>query len=391
MIKELIKKNTNDIIMLDGLLQWALNPTSMSAGYGIEENYPYIERNLKTTHELTSIEAKNIIEILKADCDKLIELSQDKDDIGNFQKLIIEELSNYQYIKLFKDFFLKRKKKSSIKVINFLNIYKNCPLKNYPCLNVQYNAIYRKELPEEDLIHLGILKPLYWISSGSSGDKEIIPKFIPFLDNIMANLKLKKWRPDKPNVKEFLSNLIATRDLNTYAFLKELHEKNKLCTLLSKKKSEITPKKGVIGIFPSQDSELQYAGVSFLIQKQLFDLIDEQIIEDLKIKTQKIIKILEYEIERGEIPSHKEIVRNFDVNIDEIEEYEKLINELPFDSFSDNQEIIVKASEAIKQFNEPSLYDLLKTLHLNIETARMVGKYLIDKNMIDEFLGFQKT
>ena len=29
----------NDIVMLDGLLQRALNPTSMTAGYDLEENF----------------------------------------------------------------------------------------------------------------------------------------------------------------------------------------------------------------------------------------------------------------------------------------------------------------------------------------------------------------
>ncbi|GAH59650.1 unnamed protein product, partial [marine sediment metagenome] len=86
-----------------------------------------------------------------------------------------------------------------------------CPIKNYPCLNVQYKAIYGEELQEDEIIQLGILKPLYWISSGSSGKKEVIPKYIPFLDIIMDNLKLKKWKPDKPNVKDFIDtlNLIA--------------------------------------------------------------------------------------------------------------------------------------------------------------------------------------
>ena len=61
------------------------------------------------------------------------------------------------------------------------------------------------------------------------------------------------------------------------------------------------------------------------------------------------------------------------------------MNELPQESFSKNQEIKNKASEAIKQFDDPSLYDLLITLKYDIETARKVGKYLIDSNMIKEF------
>jgi len=162
----------------------------------------------------------------------VLELRKDKYNIGNYQKIIIDELSKLEYIKLFEKLLLKRKKKSNKNAIRFLNIYKNCPVKNYPCLNVQYNAIYGEELQEDDIIRLGILKPLYWISSGSSGNREVIPKYIPFLDSIMDNLKLKKWMPDKPNVKDFIETLKTTHDINTMKFLKDLFERNELCTLI---------------------------------------------------------------------------------------------------------------------------------------------------------------
>ena len=43
-VETLLKKNAANEIMVDALLQWASNPTSASAGYGLEENYPYIVR-----------------------------------------------------------------------------------------------------------------------------------------------------------------------------------------------------------------------------------------------------------------------------------------------------------------------------------------------------------
>lgn len=384
LIKELIKKYRKDIVMLDGLLQWALNPTSMSAGYGIEENYPYIKQNLEITHELTSSEANEAVEKLRLECNKFFEFKKNKYDIGNYQKIIIDELSKLEYVRLFENLLLKRKKTSSKNAIRFINIYKDCPIKNYPCLNVQYNAIYGEELQEDEIIQLGILKPLYWISSGSSGKKEVIPKYIPFLDTIMDNLKLKKWKPYKPNVEDFIDTLKTTHDINTMNFLKELFERNELCTLVYKKGHKITSQKGIIGIYSSRDPEFAYAGISFLIQKDLFSLINEYIVEELEEKTQKIIKILEYEIKNGQQPSNKVMIRFCDVYIDKIDEYEILINELPSESFSNDQDVKNKANEAIEQFDVPSLYDLLKTLQYDIGTARKVGKYLIDSNMIKE-------
>lgn len=383
-IIDLINKYDKDIIMLDGLLQWALNPTSMSASYGIKENYPYIKENLKLTHLLSDSRADELISKLELECETFLKLKKDKYSIGNFQKLIIEELSKNRYIKLFEDFILKKKKKASKNAIRFLQIYKYCPIKNFPCLNVQYNAIYGKEIEENEIVSLGILKPLYWISSGSSGNREVIPKFIPFLDTIMDNLKLKKWKPYKPNVKDFIDTLKTTHDINTMNFLKELFERNELCTLVYKKGRKITSQKGIIGIYSSRDPEFAYAGISFLIQKDLFSLINEYIVEELEEKTQKIIKILEYEIKNGQQPSNKEMIRFCDVYIDKIDEYEILINELPSESFSNDQDVKNKANEAIEQFDVPSLYDLLKTLQYDIGTARKVGKYLIDSNMIKE-------
>jgi len=106
-IKSIIKKNNRDIVKLDGLLQWALNPTSMSAGYGIEENYPYIERNLKIAHELSAGEAEIVVKELKEECIEFIELRTDQYDIGKYRKYIIGEISN-NYFNLFNIFKIVR-------------------------------------------------------------------------------------------------------------------------------------------------------------------------------------------------------------------------------------------------------------------------------------------
>ncbi len=384
-IIDLIKKYNNDIVMLDGLLQWALNPTSMSANYGIKENYPYIKENLKVTHLISDSKVKELLNKLELECETFLKLKKDKYSIGNFQKLIIEELSKNRYLKLFEDSILKKKKKASKNAIRFLQIYKYCPIKNYPCLTVQYNAIYGEEIDENEIVSLGILKPLYWISSGSSGNREVIPKFIPFLDVIIDNLKLKKIKSHKPNPAEFIQTLKDSRDWITLDFLINLMKRNQLCDLLFNNQKVYT-RKGIVGFYSNPHSkDFNYAGISFLVKEQLYNIIEDFLKEEQKEKSEKIIKILELEIKNTIKLSGKELVRIADINIDELEVYEELMNELPQESFSENQEIKNKASEAIKQFDDPSLYDLLRTLNYDIETARKVGKYLIDSNMIKEF------
>ncbi|MCP6719443.1 MAG: hypothetical protein KJI71_04425 [Patescibacteria group bacterium] len=49
----MLNKHKKNIVMLDGFLQWALNPTSMTAGYGFEVNYDHIMKNLKIAHEFS--------------------------------------------------------------------------------------------------------------------------------------------------------------------------------------------------------------------------------------------------------------------------------------------------------------------------------------------------
>ena len=384
-IIDLIKRYNKDVVMLDGLLQWALNPTSMSANYGIKENYPYIKENLKVTHLISDSKVKELLNKLELECETFLKLKKDKYSIGNFQKLIIEELSKNRYIKLFEDLILKKKKKASKNAVRFLQIYKYCPIKNYPCLTVQYNAIYREEIDENEIVSLGILKPLYWISSGTSGNREVIPKFIPFLDVIIDNLKLKKIKSHKLNPAEFIQTLKNSRDWITLDFLTNLMKRNQLCDLLFNNQ-KIYTRKGIVGFYSNPHSkDFNYAGISFLVKEQLYNIIEEFLKEEQKEKSEKIIKILEFEIKNTIKPSGKELVRIADINIDELEVYEELMNELPQESFSENQEIKNKASEAIKQFDDPSLYDLLITLKYDIETARKVGKYLIDSNMIKEF------
>jgi len=71
MVEQLLNKYRKNIVMLDGILQWALNPTSESAGYGFEINYDHIMKNLKITHELSISEVEKVIKELKEELSEL--------------------------------------------------------------------------------------------------------------------------------------------------------------------------------------------------------------------------------------------------------------------------------------------------------------------------------
>lgn len=200
----------------------------------------------------------------------------------------------------------------------------------------------------------------------------------------MKHLKLKKWRLDKPNVKDLINSLKENRENFTIKFLIGLMKRDQICDSMLKG-HKISSKKGILGFYSNPHSKnIDYGGISFIIKKDLFDSIEKYVAEDLREKTKKIFKILEYEIQYKKQPSKKDLIRIADLDIEDIEIYEDLLNQLPRESFFDNQDIKNKASEAIRQFDDPSLYDLLNTMQYDIETARMVGKYLIDNNMISE-------
>jgi len=90
----------------------------------------------------------------------------------------------------------------------------------------------------------------------------------------------------------------------------------------------------------------------------------KEINEDL---TKKIIKLLEYEIENKKEASDKEIIRIAGIGIDELEEFKELTSELPQESFDGNEEIDKMATETINKFDNPTLYDLLKSLKTLID------------------------
>jgi len=56
---------TEKLPIIDAFAQFSQNPTSMSAGYGIEQNYPLIGKNLKKRYNLGKMATDNILGFLK--------------------------------------------------------------------------------------------------------------------------------------------------------------------------------------------------------------------------------------------------------------------------------------------------------------------------------------
>lgn len=91
-IHELLGKYKNDMTLLDGFLQLALNPTSAKAGYNIKENYLFIERYLKLIYEFSTKEVNNVIEKLRKKFNELLNLDDQKYYVYKLRDLISDEI-----------------------------------------------------------------------------------------------------------------------------------------------------------------------------------------------------------------------------------------------------------------------------------------------------------
>jgi hypothetical protein len=67
------------IASLDAFIQFSQNPTSMSAGYCIEENYPLIGQNLAKRYELSEVVIKTILTFLKTSFNRMKDVNYDVD------------------------------------------------------------------------------------------------------------------------------------------------------------------------------------------------------------------------------------------------------------------------------------------------------------------------
>lgn len=82
--------NEERLLVIDTFSQFSQNPTSKSAGYGIEENYLFIGENLKKRYKIAKTTIENILTFLKESFEKMREVNYDvyfwRDAIADYIK-----------------------------------------------------------------------------------------------------------------------------------------------------------------------------------------------------------------------------------------------------------------------------------------------------------------
>ncbi len=115
------------------------------------------------------------------------------------------------------------------------------------------------------------------------------------------------------------------------------------------------------------------------------EFLDGLVEENIAIITNQIKKILEFISKNQREPTPKEMIKELDFHIGGTEFYLNLLkNPMEYKNMMESF-LKPKAEEAIRKFDNPTLFDLINTLGYDYITALNVGKYLREKGLIEDF------
>ena len=235
MIRSALNQYRNDEVMLDAFFQWASNPTSMSARYGLEKNYPYIEKNLMRRYGLSSTETGKRVSELKRICDGLINEakqlpvdSKHQTGTGEVQRILKDILSQSDYEKLRRQGALKRLREVSEetrKALLLFNLLENikatlsankftmppdCSSDYQSEFQAYYNSIFGERAPidkvAQEIVRSGAYNELFHIYSKGAMSKDA-PEQVEAIAFSTAELEaLGAKLPPSPDVPLFLES-----------------------------------------------------------------------------------------------------------------------------------------------------------------------------------------
>jgi len=116
-------------------------------------------------------------------------------------------------------------------------------------------------------------------------------------------------------------------------------------------------------------------------------------LNEIKIMADQIRAILEHEYQnQREYSEPRELIRDLKLDMDEARDYFELLSDAGDYLPNEIPTLKVKGEQAMKddRLDEMSLFGLVVTLGYDLETAKKVGKYLIDEKYITSFPRFPK-
>jgi len=201
----LLEKYKDDVVMLDALNMWAMNPTSKSAGYGIEQNNKEVVKNMES-------ETRN----LRSKIERLIDRS--KNDEISFCQGTLKNLINEKFGEKLRNEVIRRIEELDRKEKRFIYLYLKYRGGRYygmEGVSAAYYVSWGEEPPFDNvdsfrskLTKLGLLNPLFFRSSSDRSERiqYLIPDFLkPLFED--ADKFVVSEKPVIPDVRSYIEEL----------------------------------------------------------------------------------------------------------------------------------------------------------------------------------------
>ena len=202
-------KDDEKIIVIDSFIQFSQNPTSMSAGYGIEENYPLIGENLKKRYKIEKIFIENVLAFLKESFEEMRKVSNNvyfwRDAIASYIKEKHMNVFLQWYDTLYEEKLSEDEKKAFLFFLYALRYTTSSRelARWFACFFDKEERLSERDI-EDFLVEFGLGNVLYYRSSKGYVENLFIP--FRFLDLLRERYE-EKLPINEKQIIDFFENL----------------------------------------------------------------------------------------------------------------------------------------------------------------------------------------
>lgn len=269
---------------MDAFIQFSQNPTSMSAGYAVKENYPYIIQNLILRYKLSRVTAENIIEFLKQHIERMKEIDRDIYFWRQALSEYIKQKKSNAFLKWYGSLYDQLDQKEKIKFLFLLNVAKRTT--NINNMHKWFMPFFDKEeeTTQDDLknvlVEFGIGNILYYKSTSGYGESQFIPSL--FLDQLD-----EKYQNEVPVNSEQIEQYFKELSLSNIKLLEKCVKEN--VPVLESRIGKVTQTSPLI-----VETSKSFFAASPFAYKKLKELIKNKKFELTRKWTDKLNNILNY-------------------------------------------------------------------------------------------------
>jgi len=199
------------LVVIDAFAQFSQNPTSMSASYGVEENYPFIGENLKKRYNIGKITVDNILNFLKKSFEKMMIINPNvyfwRDAISDYIKEEYAETFLQWYNSLFTKLSEEERQRFLFLLISSEYGLSIRDLQKWFCCFFDKEETLSQSDFEDYLIRLGIGNILYYRSSSGYETSEF--RYCLLIDSLKGKFK-EKIPTNEEEIFDFFKNLLIT-------------------------------------------------------------------------------------------------------------------------------------------------------------------------------------